>query len=161
MYRGWWPDVQEKLRARALQQGVPVTDATAAKSKEEVVALLYEYRCVPQSPIQYVDCRRQQRARVESTVLPCYCAVTKQRQLGQRASRPRRRRRFARESTIQILSTRPLARLGFGKPLWMRSRTQRKGPMPRPSIESGMKSSLSPRKMNCERTTSYSKSLLL
>lgn len=51
LYHGWWPDVQEKLRARALQQGVPVTDATAAKSKEEVIALLYEYRCVPLSLI--------------------------------------------------------------------------------------------------------------
>merc|ERR1719223_1451671 len=32
-----------KLKARALKQGVPKNDVTAAKSKEEVVALLYEY----------------------------------------------------------------------------------------------------------------------
>ena len=35
---------QGKLKARALKQGVPKNDVTAAKSKEEVVALLYEYR---------------------------------------------------------------------------------------------------------------------
>jgi hypothetical protein len=41
---GWQLGTQDTLKARALKQGVPAKDAAAATSKEEVVALLYEYR---------------------------------------------------------------------------------------------------------------------
>lgn len=60
-------DAQDKLKARALKQGVPTSDVMGAKSKEEVIALLYEYRQATQPSSTYC-------ASSQNSVLNCVVA---------------------------------------------------------------------------------------